>query len=126
MKYYKKTLNIEIKIFSLEHRDIAMTLFHVRKVYFQLGQLDTALDKFETVIGIQEKAPKVNHAFTVKVIYNIAKIHLKKGDSRKSMEMFITTSLICQESRISDTSLEIFNWKIFNNKKECFQAPVAV
>jgi tetratricopeptide (TPR) repeat protein len=85
LSFYKKTLEIEEKIISSNHPDLALTHNNIGKMYKDIGNYEEALKSYEKSLNIYQSSelPR-NHPAFINIYNNIAAIHYHLENSTEA------------------------------------------
>lgn len=88
MKFHKKTMEINQKILSSTHADVANSLGSIGLIYEQTGQYSKALSYYDKVLDVFKKILPSGHQYLATTYNNIALIYDKMGDYSKSLSYY--------------------------------------
>ena len=88
IKYFEKSLNIELKALGEEHPNTAETYNNLGLAYHHKGEYDKAIKYFEKSLNIVKRVLGENHPYTAKTYNNLGMIYYSKGEYDKAIKYF--------------------------------------
>jgi len=125
LKYYLATAEIE-KGLGIAHLELSITYYNIGLLFYQRGDMELALIKFNEALSIERECYGANHPTCARTLNEIGNIEMQLGNLEGMMKCYIEALRIYKEAGMVDEPVIVHSLKLWRfNIVHPESAPVA-